>query len=189
MSYDIAKWLTSDGMPNWLTLTLTIGLPVAGGWLTKIWSHRTRSRVDGLTIDLSPNTGLIRTKDEPYEEAQKTIRIRFTNRLPSELVIRNANLQSVTPLLQLNPKTKTDPPTGDSELKFLRGRAYTEHSIIIEPSQEVETCIFLRGDAPPELLKQFTTPRWRRLLRWPKYFVLAYTVVLGDRVYRVRTTC
>jgi hypothetical protein len=34
---------------------------------------------------------------------------------------------------------------------------------------------------------QYNTPLWRRLLRQPKYFVLEYTVMVGEKKYRVST--
>lgn len=181
---DMSAWFGGKDLPNWLTLLVSLGVGVISAFVAKWWARRRHRFVPGLEVVREKSSGKI------DGAAAASIKFRFLNKTGSVVHIQHPQLRAVTKHLALHAGTWTDSATGSCELKFLNpeNRTYERRHTTIETHAEAETDIFVATSPDLDVLN-YTAPRWRRLFRCPKYFILEYVVIVGARLVRVRTIC
>jgi hypothetical protein len=175
------NWLNTHDIANWLSVVIGLALTAIGSVATYFFQKRRVRHVAGLEVWREPGHGNICSESSPL------LRFKFVNKTGRTVYLKNPSLRAITDRLSLHAKTAQDSATGSCELKFRSHTGFFDvRHCILQTDGECETAIYT-ADTPDSDLVHFRAPRWRRVLRWPKYFVLQYFAVLEDRTYRVKT--
>lgn len=179
---DMWCWLKTHDLPNWLAAVF--GLFV---WPTIIivWNRRTVHSVRGLEVSVSPGNVKIGSTDYP------AIDVRFINSTGSIVYVTG-------PRVRINSKTLRVPKEADRDIAqgALYFAAFDDDT---NPSGEANVREFTLQtnrrrhgaialiEVLPDDFYAHTAPRWRRILRRPKYFRLEYTAMVGRKLHSIAT--
>jgi hypothetical protein len=174
----IWQYLKDHDAPNWFAIIVSVAWPL-GVWL---FAHRRVQGVPHLVVNTGP--GVTGIGDCQYP----AINFEFKNRTRQTVYISQARFRENATTLPVPPAAARDIATGWREIKFRKGAALIDEEIILETGASAWTQMALSGPLP----KGFEShrPNWiwiRRQLRMPKYYLLQYTVMVGEQKYSVLT--
>jgi len=180
------KWFQDNDLPNWVILIFTgIFWPI----ILYLLNKRKRWFIPGLKTTLYAsriNIGGV--------QPVPSLGLKLTNSTNSKIFITNMRIRGNRKNLEINRSSTYDISTGYYELLFMDLNAhnagntynYTLHEILLHTNQEIETAIGLERELNTEIFNYWAS-FLRRLLGFPKYFVIEYTALVGDRKYLVKT--
>lgn len=166
-------------LPNWIILVFTILF-----WPTFLyfWSKRKLSYVKNLKISLSKDAILI--NGNKYDALRFTV----TNSTTSTVFLTNMRLKNKPGKFTIHKDSTRDFYSGYYELKFYNPETnfFSIRDLIFYTDKEHYTAIAIDGKVDDSI---FTfEPKWTdKLLRLAKYFVLEYTVLVGEKKFLVKT--
>lgn len=193
-TYDLLMKIASHTIPPALT---------AGA--THWWHTKTRSHLQGLTVDIEPWNAHLDPEDEGRDEnfgpqAAKTtqgrggekesaIRFKFINATGERVVVSNARIGKLTDLVKPNSHSTRNVATDEFELKF-RGKdskKYENRETVVQSDAVAYTVIVLADPWKKNTLKPCKR-NW--LMPWtkkPNLFQLSYEVIKAGKLYKIRT--
>jgi len=174
------QWLKDHDAPNWFAIGLSLVLwPMVLSILVYYWS---RHKVRGIPhFDVQPTQGQTAIGGQPHNAVNLT----FTNLTGSIVYIRLARLREQRSNFPIPPAAVRGISGGWRELKFLdENRNFTRDQLILETGGRAVTSIAVSRPLGNDFYNH--TPGWLRMLfRRPKYFVIRYTAMVGEKKYSV----
>jgi len=175
---DLWQWLKDHDAPNWFTIAFSL---VVWPLVLYYWGRHKIQEIPHFEVYPIPgqktNIG-----GRPYD----TVGFAFTNRTPSVVYVRRVRLRE-------NQKNFPIPPaavrsvSGWREIKFENQNGQlVDDERILNTTDRALTSIAVSKPMGNEIHSY--RPGWlRRLFRLPKYFMLEYTAMVGERKYSVAT--
>jgi hypothetical protein len=171
----VAEWLARR---DWFTLIFSL---IVWPLLVYGWSRR---KVKGVRyLSVATKQGGITIEGKPHN----AVDLEFHNCTGSVVYLRGLRLFNRTEEFPVPAETSRDISTDSSPLKFLNPE--NEEYDLLECT--LQTNGRIRTTMPAANLDSaffhFRPSVWRRFFRRPKYFVIEYTAMVGDKTYNVRT--
>jgi len=173
--YELVK---NHDLPNWITFFFSILL-----WPTFLyfWNKRKHRYIKNLKVSLSPC-------DITCNNIKvNAIKVTITNSTSSTVMITNMRLKNNTRNFSINKCASRDFYSGYYELKFFDGKDFIIRDMVFYTDKENYTSIGIE-DNLSDSIYTYNPNFVRRLFRIYKYFVLEYTVLVGNRRYFVKTS-
>jgi hypothetical protein len=153
--------------------------------LVVVWlelQHR-RSATDIPGLKVLPSRSQHHINGHLYDAVNLT----FTNRTGSTLRLSDPKLREHPKHFPIPPAAVRDISGGGRELKFVdRNNAFVDHERVLKPNDSAITTTAVT-QAMDNAFYAYD-PGWlRRYFRWPKYFLLRYTVTVGNKKYQAET--
>ncbi len=172
---DAWRWFHENDMPNWFSI---IVWPLILFW----WSRRTVSSVPNLEVSLKRGATSIGKQQFPATDWH------FLNNTGSIVYLTNVAVRKCTGEFVVRPEASRDIVRGSHELKFSVGDGnLIERQIIMQTDTVHGSSLAMQSPVTDEFLS-YKQEFWRALLKQPKFFCLEYTVLVGNKRYKVSTT-
>lgn len=176
----LVDWLNQHDPHNWFIVLFSLVVwPLALAW----WRRRTVNSVPGLEIVLA--SGEVGIGPPGAASPYKAISVRFINRTGAVVYLTSPRVTICRENLPVTPAAEMDATTGAHVFAFVEGQELKAHELTLHTNSQASGAIALSTDAPPDFFA-YTAPQWRRWLRRPKYFVLAFRAVVGGSSYNVK---
>ena len=174
------NWMRANDLPNWLAVAFT-----AIVWpLVLVWLHyRKKGNVPGLEVTVQP--GSITISGKPHA----AVTLNFINHTESVAYITAPSIYKCTKAFAVTSDSARDITTSVHHLKFLAaggGPGLLDREITLQTKESRSTAVAVDAPLPDEFYR-YRVPRWRRVLRQPKYFVLEYVAMVGTTRHNVST--
>lgn len=172
----VIAWLSAHDMPNTLAFVLTsIVWPLALLW----WNTRWVRSVRNLQLSITP--GKMTIESQSYD----SVDIGLLNNTGKVVYVTQACLFPRSSSFPVHVNASCDLANRSHELKFSKaGGGYELRQVTIQTGDEARTALALNA-ALDASVREYTSPWWRRLLRYPKFFRIEYIVMVGDKRYKV----
>ena len=173
------NWLKDNDAPNWIVLAFSlIAWPAVIYW----WSTRKRQNI--------PHLEVISRKSETGINGQifPAVELIFANRTGRVVYLSRARLRECQKSFPIPSAAAKYISGGWRELKFQWSdpSKMVDHVCILQTNENVITSIAVTNQMDQDF--DSYRPNWlRRRLRWPKYFLLQYTAMVGEQKYSVET--
>lgn len=174
----IYYWLKENDLPNSIGLMFTaIVWPLA----LYFWSKRKVSSIPNLTIALG--RGNISIGDNPNIVA---LTLTFINNSNSTIFITNPRIKDNKKNFRVHPVSTKDFNSGYYELKFHDGNnAFNVDNKVLRTNDRALTVIGL-SEMPDDTFLNHTSNFFKRIFNKPKYFILQFTALVGNRRYLIK---
>ena len=174
--YALAK---SHDLPNWVILFFTVLLwPI----VLYFWNKRKRSHVKNLKISLSKD--VININGNNID----AVRLTVTNSTTSTVFLTNLRLRNKADNFKIHKDSARDFISGYYELKFFNPatQLYSIRDAVFYTDKENFTPIGIDGNLDDRIFT-YKANWFQRLFKCYKYFILEYTVLVGEKRYLVKT--
>jgi hypothetical protein len=172
------NWTRVNDLPNWFAVAFTL---VFWPLVLILWQRRKVNGVPGLEVHFVP--GEITIGERPFP----AISVLFTNHTGSVVYISGVRIRACKKAFPVPIEASRDRAENSYHLKFIKdtkGFAYRE--ITLQTTESGQTCMPISEPLPEDFYRYW--PSWlARRLRRQKYFVLAYTAVVGTTRHSVAT--
>ncbi len=173
------NWLKVNDAPNWAVLAFSlIAWPAVLYW----WSNRKRQSVPHFEVLPQPGQTII------GQQSFGAVDLIFTNRTGQVVYLSRARLRECQRRFPIPTTALRDISGGWRELKFAwrTPPLLNDHECILQTTDRVMTNIAVSRQMDNAFYSY--RPGWfRRVFRRPKYFVLQYTAVVGEKKYSIET--
>jgi hypothetical protein len=177
---DFWNWIKShDDVPNWVILLFSLFVwPGVLYW----WSSRKIQSIPHLEVQ--PQGGNMGIANHPYN----AVYLNFTNRTGSVVYLSHARLRGHPDSFPIPPAAVKGLSAGWYELKFDTSNTgnLNQDECILQTNARVGTGIAV-GRPMDQAFYSHRPGFLRRFFRTPKYFLLQYTAMVGDKKYSVQT--
>ncbi len=166
-----------------LELVLThIGIAIVSSVITYFVTKRKRWFLRNFNISISKSTMTIDNASVPALE------LKLINNTHFKIFITHMRIKNNKDNFNIYKPSTNDLGTGYYELLFLDKTAtkYDYPDILLNTNEKTQTAIGLENDLSDEIL-QYRPKFLSRLFGSPNFFVLQYTALVGDKIYRVKT--
>jgi hypothetical protein len=172
------SWMKANDLPNWVVVVFTA---IVWPLVLFYWSRRKMNNIAGLDVRLVPYNMLIARN--PHD----AIAIDFINHTGSVTYLSGARILRCSSLFSVPIDASRDIAEGSYELNFMNeDKMFVHREITLQTNQSARTCMAINSPLP-ESFYTYRAPRYRRLFRIRKYFVLEYTAMVGTARYFVAT--
>ena len=182
------KWLTDtytsvkdNDLPNTFTFVVaSILWPLGVIW----WHNRKVNSVSNLLVAFIEKPGPIGINNIPYP----AVDIWFENQTGSIVYITGPRIRNCSTRFPVPTTAVRDIGENVHPLSFLSASdaIFRDHQATLQTSGKAQSVMPVTTRMPQEFY-QYNTPRWRRILRHRKYFILEYTAMVGEKKYRIST--
>jgi hypothetical protein len=174
----IWSWLKNNDLPNWIIFAFTaIVWPLALFY----WGKRTVNNIPNLEVSLAKASITINGR------GHSAIDINFLNNTGAVVYLTRARIMKCSWAFSVPIDASRDIAENSYELKFMdSNERYIHRQYTLQTDQTVKSCLAV-VEPLSDSFYAYRTPWYRRFLRWPKYFTLEYTAMVGDKRYRVST--
>jgi hypothetical protein len=176
------NWIKSyDDVPNWFILLFSLAVwPVVLSW----WGARKVQGIPHLEVQTLKWGNKIGMNGQSYD----AVHLIFTNRTGSVVYLSRARLRGHANRFPIPPTAVKGLSGGWHELKFDTSNAgnFNQDECILQTNARVGTVIAV-GQQMDQFFYSHRPALVRRCFRWPKYFLLQYTAMVGDKKYSVQT--
>jgi hypothetical protein len=170
-------WVKDNDLSNTFTFFVTFILwPLGLFW----WTHRKVDNVPNLLIAFTPASPITIGRSFP------AVGILFENQTGSIVYVTGPRLRNCSKLFLVPTEAVRDIGENAHPLSFWSGRLFENHQATLQTSAKIETVMAVTT-AMPDLFYRYKTPYLRRIFRRPKFFILEYTAMVGDKRYSVST--
>ena len=178
-------WLRENDAPNWIVILFSL-LTWPLFLFLRPWDRRNRQSIPHLQVRPQQNQVGMTIDGKRFD----AIDLIFTNQTGCVVYLYRAQLRASPKRFPIPLEACQDMSDGWCDLKF--GASYNNTVVYNyrEWVAQTNTSIMAIVPVSRKLDERFYAYRpWllRKWLRWPKYFLLQYTVMVGDRKYAVRT--
>jgi hypothetical protein len=178
---DIWQALKDHDAPNWFVIFVSLFIwPAILSAFFYWWNNRKRQGIPHLVVSFDPFQIVI-------GDEYNAVKITFTNRTGAVVYLHHARLRDVRRRFPIPQAAKRDMLGGWRELKFAvppEGNAFVHHECILQTTLSAATCIAVTQPMPKAFY--IYQPGWlRRKFRYPKYFLIEYAVMVGEKKYSV----
>jgi hypothetical protein len=172
-------WTKSNDIPNWLGVIFTIILwPLALFW----WNTRMVNNISNLLVTFEKSRDMI-----IGTVVCPAVYIVFSNRTGSVVYVNRPQLRNCSARFPIPTDAARDIAENSHPLSFLKpDGGFEGHQIILQTRDQARTGIAVQT-AMTEPFYQYRGSRLRRMFRHPRYFLLEYTAMVGEKRYSVRT--
>jgi hypothetical protein len=179
---DSWQWLKDHDAPNWFVIAFSLVLwPVLVSFAGYWWYKRKIQGIPHLQVLQRPDKTKINGK--LYDAVAFT----FANGTGSVVYLSRVSLRECGRNFPVPPAAVKDISDGGHEIKFQNQTgALIDRERLLHTGQNAETSIAVSQLMGNEFYS-YRPGLLRRLFRRPKYFVLKYTVMVGNRKYSVAT--
>jgi hypothetical protein len=172
-------WLKENDIPNWISLLFTV---IFWPLVLYLWSRRKLSSIPSLTVSMG--RGEISIPNNPNIPA---LTLTFINSSNSTMFITNPRLRNNRANLEIHPDSSRDFRSGYYELKFHDGNnAFNVDEEILRTNERTFTAIGLI-QIPNVNFFNYKSNFFRNIFNYPKYFILQYTALVGNKRYLIKT--
>jgi hypothetical protein len=174
-------WMREHDLPNWIsTLFAVIVWPLALFW----WSRRKVNSVPRLLVSFTPRPQPLRIGSTSHP----AVDILFENQTASVVYVNGPRIRNCTSLFPVPTIAVRDIGENAHPLSFVNPASgnYEDHQATLQTSGKVFTTM-ATTTTMSEAFYHHRAPMYRRLLRAPRYFIIEYTAMVGEKKYSVRT--
>jgi hypothetical protein len=171
-------WLKAHDISNWLAIAFTAVL-----WPSLLYWYYNRKiqSIPHLEVLLTPTQTAI--NGHPYN----AVGLIFTNRTGTVVYLHRVRLRECAERFSIPPAAIRDISGGWREIKFENGNGRLEdQERVLHTNQSANTSIAVMRSMVSEFYS-YQPQLLRRLFKRPKYFVLEYTAMIGEKKYSVAT--
>jgi len=140
-----------------------------------LWNRRRLNSIPGLEVHFS--AGVM----DMGETIHSSLEIEFMNHTGSVAYITGPIIRRCTMRLQVSAHASRDVARSAYFLQFLDGsKQFSLREITLQTNATGKTSLAL-GEPPSQELLSHSTSWLRRRVRWPKFFVIEYTAMIGTK--------
>ena len=174
----VLAWARENDIPNWFAVGFSSFVwPVA----VIVWQRRRVGGVRGLDVHFHRGNIQMYGKDFP------ALDIDFTNHTGSVVYVTGVRVRGCTSAFPVPEDAARDIAGLGYQLKFLtREKLYEQREATLHTNASARTCMPVVHPLPQQFFT-YARPTAARMLRLRKYFVLEYTVMVGERRHSVAT--
>ncbi|MBN2396524.1 MAG: hypothetical protein JXC36_08730 [Candidatus Atribacteria bacterium] len=171
----IFSWLKGKDLPNYVCLILSaIIIPLINNW----WKKREVGNIPNLQISLSFGTMGMGNQQYPC------INIKFLNNTTSSIYLLGVRLLKASKLFKVSPNAEKNSADGSYILRFPNSEGIlSERQVALDTNKSASTCLALMKVV--DGITEFNPSFFCKLIHWRKYFILKYTALVGEKLYRV----
>jgi hypothetical protein len=181
--YNVWQFLKVHDAPNWFGIVIwPLVLSIFAYW----WTHRKKQSVRHFRVTFSPEAISI------GEALCSAVALTFINQTGSIAYLSHARLKENMRHFPVPKQASRDMADGWRELVFALPPYYVEfnqYECLLQTdvaNGRVKAAIAVTTQMDEGFYSHRPT-LWRRLLRYPKYFLLEYVVVVGETKHSVQT--
>jgi hypothetical protein len=166
-------WVKDHDLPNVFTVILW---PLVLFW----WATRKVNNVSNLLVSFTPlPDGIVVGKRYP------AVAIFFENQTGSIVYINGPRIKDCSTLVQIPTVAVRDIGENLHPLAFHNGKTgiYEDHQITLQTGSKTQTAIAVTTEMQ-ESFYRYKPSFFRRIFRRPKYFILEYTAMVGEKNIR-----
>lgn len=175
-------FLKNNDIPNWVVLLINI----FWGFFWWIKGNITKSSMKGLVVYLSPSIMTIGINNIQ----QGAIKIEFKNNTDSKIILVNPTLGNCQKRFIVSAFAFKDSLSNEYELKFDNNKTFQCEDATKVLDTNSSTFTILAVDSLNGYAKQFDNIKkssLKKRISGPEYFTLKYSVIKGNKVYKIRT--
>jgi hypothetical protein len=177
-------WAKSNDLSNWGGVIFTvIAWPTVLSLLILWWTTRKVNSISKLLVAFMP------TDDITMGGASfPAVAILFENQTGSVVYVTGPRIRNCSRRFPIPTQAVRDIGHNWHPLSFWNTTAnlFQDHQTTLQTSGKAQTTIAVM-DGMPESFYRHETCRLRRLFRMPKYFIIEYTAMVGEKKYSVST--
>jgi len=174
---ELWQWTKAHDLPNWIAVGITaIIWPIA----ILLWNSRKINNVPGFEMHLRAGELVI------FGKSHSAVSLDFRNHTGSVVYVTGVRIRPCA-LFPVATAARRDIGTGMYDLSFLdKNNGFTLREITLQTNESTNTAIGIT-DPMPDVFYKYKSPWYRQWSRWPTYFVLEYTALVGTTRHRVAT--
>jgi hypothetical protein len=179
MVLHIWNWLKDNDAPNWFVIFFSLIVwPVTLYW----WSTRKRQNIPDFTVLPIGGQTIINGQHFP------SVDLIFTNRTGHVVYLSRARLRECQRRFPIPLTIAKDISGGWREVKFAwkNPQHLNDDECILQTNDRVMTNMPVSQQMDNAFFA-YRAGLFRRLFRWPKYFLLQYTAMVGEKKYSIET--
>ena len=172
-------WLKDHDLPNTFTFVVTIIFwPLALLW----WAKRKVNNVSKLLVAFTSVPAVTMSESFP------AVAILFENQTGSVVYLNGPQIRNCSKRFTIPTEAVRDIGENAHPLSFLNRTTgvFQDHQATLQTSDKAQTVIAVTNQMP-ESFYRYKTPFLRRVFRRPKYFIMEYTAMVGEKRYSVST--
>jgi hypothetical protein len=175
---DVWTWAKANDLPNWVAVFFSAILwPLA----LFLWNRRKVNNIAHLEVQFAP--GQIQIHGKPHT----AVSIDFINHTGSVVYLTGARIKRCSSLFRVPIDAGRDIAEGSYHLQFMdQSGSFVHREKTLQTNEGGHSCIATLSDLPDSFYT-YSAPRWRRMLRLRKYFLIEYTAMVGTTRRSVAT--
>ena len=175
------NWLKDNDAPNWFVIAFSLVVwPIALRW----WFNRKHQNIPH--FEVLPAQGHTEISGQRYDAVNLT----FTNRTGRVVYLARARLRDNPSHFPVPPAAVRDLSGGWRELKFAIQQnerlLFIDHERVLQSNESALTNIAVSHPMDANFFS-YRPGRLRRIFRRPKYFMIEYAAMVGEKKYSVAT--
>jgi hypothetical protein len=176
-------WTKSNDLPNWFVVIFTVILwPLALVW----WNRRRVNHIPNLMVSCAKSVVNIGSTPQDFV-SRPALDIIFFNNTGSVVYLNRPRLRNCSTLFPIPTDVTSDIAENAYSLAFINPQgSYADRQVTVQTGNQARTGIALNSEMP-DSFSRYRVSRLRRLTRRPRYFVLEYTAMVGEKRYSVAT--
>lgn len=187
------EYLKEHDASNWFVIIFSVFFwPAVLAIGTYWWAHHKRHSIPHFLVTFNPSQ--IQINGTPYEAVLLT----FINQTGSIVYLYHVRLREVQKNFPVPKAASRDMARGWRELVLAlpqpqtsssQQSSYEHYEVVLQtdPKSGRAYAVIAITQQMDDSFYAYRTPRWRRLFSWPKYFLIEYDIVVGERKYSVAT--
>jgi hypothetical protein len=186
---DIWQYLKDNDAPNWFVIVISLFVwPVALSAFFYWWNNRTKQSVPDFKVTFTPTTRI--TIDGLDYDA---VQLNFINQTGSIVYLHHGRLREVRKNFPIPSAASRNMADGKRELIFARSPTPPNQNVrfdlyeCILQTNEIVHAALATNQIMDDKFYSYRPRLLRRWLRLPKYFLLEYVVVVGEKKFSVAT--
>ena len=172
-------WLKANDIPNWIVFVFTVII-----WPSVLfcWNRRKVNSVPNLEVSLQRSSININGNQHP------AINFTFKNNTGQIVYLSNARILKCSKLFNIPTDASRGIGSNSYELLFfdLQTNQYKHPQYILQTGASVTTSIAVTQQLSNDFYS-YSASRLRQFIRFRKYFVVEYTIMLSGKGLRVST--
>lgn len=170
--------LKENDIPNWIILIFTgVVWPI----FLYYWHRRSINNISGLEVRFKP--GNIMITGTPHD----AIGIEFINHTGSVVYLNDAWITKCTKSFIVPLNAGMDTGEGAYHLKFLdHNNGFTIREATIQTNNSANTCIAVEAKMGESFYRHKSKFPYR-LFKRPKYFIIKYIAIVGNKRHKIET--
>ena len=173
------SWLRIHDIPNSLGFLFSLIVwPLVLFW----WHHRKRNSIPGLEVHFTKGAITINGSDH------SAVSVTITNHTGSVVYISGPSIRRCSKFFPIPTQAAADIGGDSHHLAFYPpgGNQLRLREITLQTNDAAQTEIPVTNP-PEESFYKHRSNLFRRLLHWPRYFILEYVAMVGTKRYLVST--
>ena len=173
-----SNWAKTHDLPNWGVVLFT---GIVWPLVLFYWHRRKVNNIRHLDVRLQPTDTRLNGESHP------AVGIEFINHTGSVVYLTDASIEKASSLFFVPIAASKDMVEGSRPLSFNDGAGnLNRREVTLQTNETARTSLAITSPLP-EAFYNYRAPWYRQALRWRKYFILEYTVMVGTARYSVAT--